>query len=122
MATQRVEKIVTVRNGISADRDAEKVANYSAVDQFIYLVFGIIEILLLIRFTFRLFGANMAAGIAEFVYSITNFLMAPYRFIFPTNQVQGAVFEWSILVAMIFYALFAWIIMRLINIIYTAEN
>lgn len=95
---------------------------YSAIDQLVYLIFGVIEALLLIRFLFRLTGANPAAGIVSFIYSITNVLMAPFRFIFPTASLEGAVFEWSILVAMVFYALFAWIIMKLIRITYTADS
>ena len=122
LAVKKVEKTEVIQKSASDGPSEKKAASYSAIDQFIYLIFGIIEIFLLIRFVFRLTGANPAAGIVRFTYSLTNVLMAPFRFIFPTSAVEGAVFEWSILVAIVFYALFAWIIMRLIRIIYTADT
>lgn len=101
--------------------EEEKVRSYSAFDQFVYLVFGIVNMLLLIRFVFRLAGANTASPIVQFVYNMTDVLLSPFRFIFPTSVVSGAVFEWTSLVAIFFYALFAWIITRLIRIVYTAD-
>ena len=121
MAVTRVTRTETVNTTPeTVEATEEKAANYSALDQLVYLFFGIIETLLLLRFIFRMTGANPGAGIVELIYNITNVLMAPFRLVFPTNAVEGAVFEWSILVAMIFYALLAWIIMRLIRILYTA--
>lgn len=119
MAVRRVIQTETV---VSRPVAPQKVATYSAVDQLIYLIFGILEILLLLRFIFRMFGASTAAPVTRMIYNVTNILMAPFRFIFPTNVVEGAVFEWSVLVAMILYALLAWIIMQLIRILYTADT
>lgn len=100
----------------------EKPSAYAAIDQFVYFIFGLIELLLLIRFIFKLTDANAAAGVVNFIYAITDVMMAPFRFIFPASQTSGSIIEWSVLVAMFFYALFAWIIMRLIRIIYTADK
>lgn len=102
-------------------QNTQIVAAYSSVYQFVYLIFGIVEGMLLIRFLFRLFGANQGAGFVRFVYVFTDFLMAPFAFIFPTVVEEGAVVEGSVLVAMVMYALFAWIIYRLIEIFYTTE-
>jgi len=44
----------------------------------IYLVFGILEGLLGIRFVLGLLGANPAAGFAQFIYGITDPLIAPF--------------------------------------------
>lgn len=112
--TQTVERENTV--------SVQKAAQYSALDQVVYLIFGLFELLLLIRFFFKLTGANPAAGIVQFVYAFTNVLMAPFRFIFPTSAIEGAQFEWSVLVAIFFYALLAWVIMKLIRIAYTADR
>src|SRR3989344_7395714 len=90
--------------------------------EFIYWVLGIIEGLLALRFFFRLAGASTAAGFTRFVYNLTAIFMVPFRLIFPTSVAEGAVFEWSILVAMAVYALIAWMIIKLIAIFYTAEQ
>lgn len=128
MAVQRVTQTETIDTTAEPVQPVqpvqavdEKTANYSAFDQLVYLIFGIIEVLLLIRFLFRMTGANAGAGIVAMIYSVTRVLMAPFNFVFPVNAVEGAVFEWSILVAMAFYALLAWIIMKLIRILYTAD-
>ncbi len=120
MAYRKVSRTEMVDT--TSAHDDNKVASYSAIDQGIYLVFGIIESLLLLRFLFRMTGANPAAGIVNGVYTITNVLMAPFRFVFGNTAVEGSVIEWSVLVAMFFYALLAWILMRLVNITYTADK
>lgn len=112
---------MAVRRVTTTETVDDRTASYSAFDQLIYLIFGVIETLLLIRFLFRATGANPGAGVVDFIYGITDMLMAPFKFIFPSANVAGAVFEWSVLVAMAMYALLAWIIMRLIRIAYTAE-
>lgn len=116
-----VEDGTVVRSHADVHNAEEKARSYSAFDQFVYLIFGIVNMLLLIRFVFRLAGANPVAPIVQFIYELTNIFMAPFRFIFPTNVVAGAAFEWSVLVAIFFYALFAWIITRIIRIVYTAD-
>lgn len=122
MPDRRIERTEIVEDRQSPVVGERKAVSYSAVDQAVYLIFGLIELLLFIRFVFRATGANPAAGIVRFVYSLTEVLMAPFRFIFPASQAGGSVVEWSVLVAMFFYALFAWIIMRLIRMIYTADR
>lgn len=118
-----VKNVKTTTQSVSTSTSSQKkAANYSAIDQFIYLIFGIIEFLLAMRFVFRMLGANPAAGIVSFIYAITNVLMVPFNFIFPPSQVEGAYFEWSVVVAILFYALFAWVIGQLIRILYTADT
>lgn len=122
MAVRRVVQTETIDNTPeTVEVVDDKASTYSAFDQFVYLVFGIIETLLLLRFVFGVTGANRGASIVNMVYSITDILMAPFNFVFPANAVAGSVFEWSVIVAMIFYALLAWIIMKIIRIMYTAD-
>jgi uncharacterized protein YggT (Ycf19 family) len=86
-----------------------------------YLVFGIIEGLLAIRLVLKLFGANPQAGFTNFIYGVTDFFMAPFRNLFPavgTGSSSGAVLETSVVIAIIVYALIAWVLARLIVIIF----
>ena len=46
--------------------------------QLVYLVFGLIEGLIAIRFVLKALGANPTAGFAEFIYGITGPLVAPF--------------------------------------------
>ena len=115
---KKTETVTEDKN--NADKSAKRKA-YSVFDQTLFLILGIIEVLLLVRFAFKFTGANPVSGIVSFVYSITDVLMAPFRFIFPTNTVEGATVEWSVIVAMIFYALVAWIIIKIVDITFTGE-
>ena len=120
--TRRVPAEETVVVDEMSDTRAQRAVPYILSAEFIYWVLGIIEGLLAIRFFFRLAGANPVAGFVQFIYGITNVLMAPFFAIFPTARVERSVFEWSILVAMIVYLLIAWTILKLVDMFYTADQ
>jgi hypothetical protein len=82
--------------------------------QLIYWIFGLIEGLLAIRFVLKALGANPQAGFAEFIYGITNVFVAPFAGLFGTPQASGSILEWNTVVAMIVYALLAWLLGRLV--------
>ena len=80
-------------------------------------VFGVIEVLIAIRFVLLLFGANAAAGFVAFIYGVSGVFMAPFNAVFQTSIAAGATFEWSALVALAVYALLAWGIVALIGVV-----
>jgi len=126
MADQIIEKeVITTSTDSTGSGESspttKKTAEYAAHFQIVYLIFGIIEGLIAIRFAFRLFGANPASPIVNFIYAFTDMLMAPFRFIFPTGQAAGAVFDWTALVAILFYVFFSWIIVKVVSIFYTKD-
>jgi hypothetical protein len=83
------------------------------VVQTIYLVFGLIAGLLLIRFLLRALAANTEAGFAQAVYAITGVLVGPFIGLFGTPQITtGAALEISTLVALIVYAGIGWLLAR----------
>jgi uncharacterized membrane protein len=83
------------------------------VTQIIYWIFGLIIGLIAIRFILKLLGANPSAGFAEFIYSVTNVLVAPFVGLFGNPQAQGSVMEVQSLIAIVVYALIAWLLVRL---------
>ncbi|MDO8964014.1 MAG: hypothetical protein Q7W30_05900 [Coriobacteriia bacterium] len=87
----------------------------TVVIRVVWFVFGVIEVLIAMRFVLRLLGANAAAGFVTFIYGISSFFMAPFATIFGTDKIAGSVFEWSALVAIAIYALIAWGIVALIG-------
>src|SRR5579863_1223454 len=79
----------------------------------IYLIFGVIEALLAIRFVLKALGANADAGFAQLIYSLTGPLVAPFVGLFGTPRAAtGAVLEVHTLVALVIYALVAWLVVR----------
>lgn len=79
----------------------------------VWYILGIVEVLLAFRFLLKLFGANPAAGFTSFVYGITQPFAAPFLNVFRVARVQGSVFEWTTLLAMVVYWLIAWAIIKL---------
>ena len=69
----------------------------------IYLLFGIIDALLLIRLVLKLLGANAHAGFASFTYGITDFLLAPFKGLLPTFVSGQSVLELSLIFAILIY-------------------
>jgi YggT family protein len=77
------------------------------------LLFGLIEALLLIRFVLKALAANAEAGFAQLIYAVTGPLVAPFTGLFGTPQAAtGAVLELHTLIAMLIYALVAWLVVR----------
>ena len=86
--------------------------------QLVYLIFGVIDGLLLIRLVLKLLGANPNAGFSSWVYGFTDIFMAPFRSLLP-NVISGqSIFEMSAVVAILVYALIGWVIARLIAILF----
>lgn len=89
----------------------------SWISRVVMFVFGVIELLLLIRFFLLLVGANTKVGFVQWVHDLSGIFMAPFDAILGVQRINGAVFEWSALVAIIVYALIAWLIVALIRVL-----
>ena len=81
--------------------------------QIVWYILGLLEAFLAFRFLLKLFGANPYAGFTSFVYGVTYMFTAPFVAVFRVTAVEGSVFEWATLLAMIVYWLVAWAIIRL---------
>ncbi|HEX2913442.1 MAG TPA: YggT family protein, partial [Chloroflexia bacterium] len=86
--------------------------------QVIYFLLGLLEILLALRFVFRIINSNTANGFVNFIYNLTAPFVAPFNGIFNDQAVtRGSVVEFSTLIAMAIYALIAWGIVKLLNVL-----
>jgi hypothetical protein len=95
------------------DPYAGRRATSARLVQATYLVFGVIEGLLLIRFFLRALAANAEAGFAQAIYAMTGVFVAPFSGLFGTPQITtGAALEVSTLVALLVYAAIGWILAR----------
>jgi YggT family protein len=102
--------IVTAEHSeaVISDPYAQRRGIASKVTQAIYLIFGIVEALLVIRFVLKLLGANAEAGFASLIYRLSTPLVAPFVGLFGTPQLNGMVLELEALVAIVVYGLVAW--------------
>jgi hypothetical protein len=96
------------------------VDNKSATTNLVWYIVGFIEVLIGFRFILKLFGANPANAFVDFVYTVTGVLTAPFDNIFGVTTPEAgdvhSVFEPSILVAAVVYALIGWGIVKILDI------
>jgi YGGT family len=88
------------------------------VKQVIYFIFGAINVLLVIRFVLLLLGANEASPFVSLIYGLSRAFVLPFSGIFPEPTLGGSVFEWATLVGIAIYALVAYGLARIIELIY----
>lgn len=112
-------KEVTTSQSAPEQRRVVETSAASGAARIIYVLVGIVEGLLAIRFIFKLAGANPGSSFVMFIYSITDVLTAPFRGIFRTAATEGvettSVFEPATLIAMAIYALIGWAIIRFVG-------
>ena len=81
-------------------------------------IFGLVELMLLLRFVLKLFAANPAASFVAWIYENTQPLLQPFLFAFPTPSVQGGyTIEFTTLFAIFVYAFVSYLIQELLIIL-----
>ena len=90
--------------------------------QVVWYALGVLEALLAFRFVLKLLVANSAAGFTNFIYSLSYPFATPFLSVFRVTRVEGAVFEWTTLLAMLVYWLIARGIIKLFHISKTVST
>jgi hypothetical protein len=81
-----------------------------AVAAVIYFFFGIIIFILFLSFIFRLFGATSSNPFFDFWFSLSNFFGSPFSGIYPDFNIGPFIFSAATFIAIVFYALFAYLV------------
>ncbi len=95
----------------------EKKKTIFRVYQSIWYILGVIEVLLVFRVILKMLGANSYSGFTNLIYTISNPLALPFRGIFQTDVVEGSVFEWSTIIAGVVYAVVAYGLVHLFQLV-----
>jgi len=84
----------------------------------INFVFGLAELLIGARILLKLLGANPATPFVNWIYEMSRTLIYPFQGIFPSPTLTGGfVLEMSAVVALLIYALIAYLISEFIRFI-----
>lgn len=79
-----------------------------------YYVLGVLEVILALRLFFRLLGANQGNAFIMFLYNLSHVFVGAFNGIFNDQALgRNGVFEVSTVIAMLVYALLAWGIVSL---------
>ncbi len=81
--------------------------------QIVWYILGLVEVLLLFRFVLKLLGANVSAGFTSFIYGVTHLFASPFISVFRASYIEGNIFEWTTLLAMLVYWVIAMGIIKL---------
>lgn len=119
---QPVQPVAPVQPASSVERHVRSVDYTRPVvtpaqraERIIYLVLAILEVLLAIRLVLKLLGANPDAGFSALIYGITAPFVALFQGVFGNPSADGNVLDLATVLAMIVYALLAWIIVKVIE-------
>jgi uncharacterized membrane protein len=111
------------RERVIRDAGAERQHTLDRVAQFIWLVFGIIIGLIGLRVLLRLIVANPANTFADLIYDITDIFLWPFFGLTSTpTTTSGNALEISSLIAMVVYALIAWVLVRLVYVLFSKSS
>ena len=107
-----VQKTTEVKNP-----QAKAEHQQNVVERVVWFVAGVLLVLLGFRFLLSLLGANTTNGFANFIYSNSHPFVSPFFSLFSYKNYSYGVsrFEIYTLVAMVFYAVVAWGIARLVT-------
>lgn len=104
--------------------DVEVVSRFSPARrayETIYVVFAIIVGAVLVRVLLKLLGANAAVAFTQFMYGVTDPMLAPFRNILPTYASGRTVFESSALIAILIYGLVGIALAKLVAIMFMRD-
>jgi len=85
--------------------------------QVIWYILGVAEVLLVSRILLKLIGANLSSGFTSFIYSASAPLVSPFRGVLGETTSQESVIEWSTIIAMAVYAVVAFGLVKLFQLI-----
>jgi uncharacterized protein YggT (Ycf19 family) len=110
-------KVSEVRTTQKEPEREQRIFTFKAT-HLVWLLFGILEALIALRFVLKLIGANAASPIAVFIYGFTGLFLSPFKGLVGTPASGGMVLEVSSLIAMLVYGLIAWALASLIWLIF----
>ena len=86
--------------------------------QLIWLLLGILEALIALRIGLKLIGANPDSLIVTMIYGFTSLFLFPFTGLINSPTVGNMVLELSSMFAMLIYALIAWVVERVVWLIF----
>jgi uncharacterized protein YggT (Ycf19 family) len=95
----------------------------SRVNALLWLVADVIAGLIAIRFVLKLLAANPTNSFAQFIFQVTDALVAPFGGLLNSIGItSGSTVELVSLVAIVVYLLLAWVITSLIRILFASAG
>jgi hypothetical protein len=117
---KREHVVVTQRGGVQhherlvENTGAARREAAFTISQVIWLMFGILEGMILLRVALKLIAANPANPFASLVYGVTDLFLWPFYGLTGTPSFGGIVLEVPSMIALIVYALISWVFVKVV--------
>jgi YggT family protein len=92
------------------------------LQNFIGLIFLVVEGIVAVRIIFKATGANPTAGFSSFIYSLSSPFVGPFHPVFTDGKLNGHPFEWGSLLAMAVFAALAFLALRVMRAIFSPRS
>jgi uncharacterized RDD family membrane protein YckC len=115
---------MSIDNRVSAVRTSQNEAEREQhifsfkITQLIWLLLGILEALIALRIGLKMIGANPDSPIVALIYGFTYLFLFPFAGMTATPSAGSMVLELSSFFAMGIYALIAWVVERVVWLIF----
>ena len=117
MNTQTQEEVITGIKEEAPQKVFDKKKKIFRINQVIWYILGTVEVVLAFRILLKLLGANAQSGFTSFIYAISNPFALPFAGVLGVTGVSEMILEWSTLIAMAVYAILAYGIIALFQMI-----
>jgi hypothetical protein len=104
-------------NSTTTETTSVRPAYSLRAEQAVWLITGVVDALIVIRFVFKLLAASSQASFVTFIYNLTQIFVAPFHGIFNTAANGNNVFEPESLVAIVIYSLIGWGLASLVRVV-----
>ena len=115
----RRDPVVQAQRQVVEDPSAEGRVLVNRVAALMWLMFGILNTLIILRLVLKLIAANPGSGFAQVIYDITNIFLLPFNGLVASPVIGSGILEIPSIIALVVYTLAAWIVVRLFRIIFT---
>ena len=110
-------RVSETRTSQSEPEREQRIFTFKAT-QLIWLFLGILEVFIALRIGLKLIGANPGSPIVALIYGFTQLFLFPFEGMTSTPSAGGMVLELSSFFAMVVYALIAWVVERVVWLIF----
>ena len=92
------------------------------LQQLVGLAFIVIEGIVALRVVFKAMGANAQAGFSSFIYTISSPFVGPFHPVFKDGTINGHPFELGSVLAMLVFALLAFLALRVVRVLFSPHS
>jgi hypothetical protein len=110
-------RVSAVRTSQNEPEREQRIFTFKAT-QLIWLLFGILEALIVLRIGLKLIGANPESPIVALIYGFTYLFLFPFEGMIASPTAGNMVLELSSMFAMLIYGLIAWAVERTVWLIF----